>query len=203
MFMMVFLTLFVIIDPNLRTLLGAAAGALFNPSIGLGWSYPVITILLAGCLTTTVSSIVRHVFTDWVKTTRVNKQMAALRKAQMEAMRKGNPAKVQKIRETLQEVQQANVSVQFAPMKSMAFTFILFITIFAWLATFVDVSIRTGHAFFAVPWQYNVDLRASYVLPSWILLYSLLALPIGQIVGRLLKLISFRKRLAALGAQEE
>jgi len=200
-FMMFFLTLFVIIDPNLRTMFGLAAGAVFDPTIGLGWAYPVGTILLAGSLTTTISSIVRHFFTDWVRMTRMNKQMGALRKAQMDALRKGNPGKVQKLREATMKLQQENLDVQFSPMKSMAVTFLMFIVFFAWLASFIGRAVSLGHAYFAVPWQFNVDLNAAYLLPAWILLYSLFAIPIGQVVGRVLKLYSFRKRLAKLEAQ--
>lgn len=200
-FMMFFLTLFVLIDPNLRTLFGLAAGALFDPTIGLGWAYPVFTILLAGSLTTTISSIVRHFFTDWVRMARMNKQMSALRKAQMDALRRGNPGKVQKLREATMEMQQKNLDVQFSPMKSMAVTFLMFIVFFAWLASFIGVATAHGHAYFAVPWQFNVSLNAAYLLPAWILLYSLFALPIGQVVSRLLRFYSFRKRLAKLEAE--
>ena len=201
MFMMFFLTLFVLIDPGLRAGLGVAAGAVFNPTIGFGTAYPVITLLVAGSLTTVISSLVRHVFTDWVRMTRYSRQMAALRKSMMETLRKGNPAKVQKLREAQQALQRANMDTQFAPMKSMAFTFLLFITIFTWLSQFVYVdTFAAGHTYFAVPWSYGASLTDSYVLPTWILLYSLLALPIGQIVTRLLKFLSFRKRLAAIEA---
>ena len=203
MFMMFFLTLFVLVDPGLRESFGLLAGAAFNPAIGFGAAYPVITILIAGSITTIISSVVRHVFTDWVKMTRFNKQMAALRKATMETLRKGNPNKVQKLREQQMELQRQNLGVQLAPLKSMAFTFILFVAIFTWLTQFVYVdAYNAGRIYFAVPWSGIVDLRGFYVFPAWVLLYSLLAIPIGQIVSRLLRFLSFRKRLAALGAQE-
>jgi len=202
--MMFGLTLFVMIDENLRAAFVAGASAIFGPLIGFGAAYPVITILLAGSLTTTISSVLRHFFTDWVKMTRVNKQMGAIRKAQMEAMRRGNPGKVQKLRDVQTDIQKEAMDVQFAPMKSMAFTFLLFIIIFAWLSAFVYVDVvQAGHVYFAVPWQPNVDLRAAYGFPAWILLYSLLAIPLSQIVTRLLKFLQFRKRLAVLGAQAE
>jgi len=200
---MFILTLFVMFDPGLRDSFGRLAGAAFYPAIGFGSAYPVITILLAGSITTVISSLVRHVFTDWVRMTRFNKQMGAVRKATMESLRKGNPGKVQKLREQQMELQRKNLDVQFSPMKSMVFTFILFIAMFTWLAQFVYVdAYSAGRVYFAVPWSDVVDLRAFYVLPAWVLLYSLLAIPIGQIVSRLLRFLTFRKRLAALGAQE-
>jgi uncharacterized membrane protein (DUF106 family) len=87
-------------------------------------------------------------------------------------------------------------------MKSMAVTFLLFILVFSWLGQFVYADVLSaGTVFFAVPWQTQTDLRAGYVFPAWILLYSLLAIPIGQIVTRVLKFVSFRKRLAAMGSE--
>jgi len=202
LFMMFFLTLFVVLDPGLRDAFGAAAAAVFWPTIGFGAAYPVLTILLAGTLTTIISSVVRHVFTDWVKTTRINKQDAAVRKATMEAIRQGNRTKAAKLREVQMSMQAETLNVRFAPMKSMAVTFLLFILVFSWLGQFVyrDVG-SAGTVFFAVPWQTQTDLRAAYVFPAWILLYSLLAIPIGQIVTRVLKFVSFRKRLAAMGSE--
>lgn len=200
--MLFFLGIMVMFDNNLRQSFGNLAGAVLYPTLGFGAAYPVITILVAGSITTIISSVVRHMFTDWVKMQRFNKQMAAIRKATMEALRKGNPGKVQKLREAQVGLQKEGLDVQFAPMKSMAVTFLLFIVFFTWLANFVYLDVAAaGHVEFAVPWSNTVNLGSFYVLPAWILLYSLLALPIGQIVSRLLRFLSFRKRLAALRAQ--
>ena len=99
-------------------------------------------------------------------------------------------------------MQAESLDVKFAPLKSMAVTFLLFIVVFAWLGQFVYQDVRdAGTVFFAVPWQSHTDLRAAYLFPAWILLYSLLAIPIGQIVSRVLKYVSFRKRLAAMGSE--
>lgn len=202
--MMVFLTIFVLINEDLRNAFTAGAGAVFGPLIGFGAAYPVITILLAGSLTTTISSLLRHLFVDWTKTARVNKQMGAVRKAQMEALRRGNQGKVQKLKDTqLKMMQQAN-EVQMAQMKPMAFTFLLFIIFFSWLSSFVYLdAYLAGRSTFAVPWQPQTDLRASYGFPAWILLYSLLAIPVSQVVTRLLKFLKFRKRLGELRTRAE
>jgi len=202
LFMMFGLTMIVMIDSNLRDAFGLAAAAVFWPTIGFGAAYPVVTILLAGSLTTVISSLARHVFTDWVKTTRVNRREMAVRKASMEALRQGNRTKVAKLREVQMSMQAESLDVKFAPLKSMAVTLLLFLVVFAWLGQFVYLEVRdAGTVFFAVPWQTHTDLRASYLLPAWMLLYSLLAIPIGQIVSRVLKLVSFRKRLTAMGSE--
>jgi uncharacterized membrane protein (DUF106 family) len=54
---------------------------------------------------------------------------------------------------------------------------------------------------FSVPWSFNNDLNGIYVLPSWILLYSLVSLPFGQVLMRTLRYFSFKKRLDQLKAE--
>lgn len=197
LFLLAFWTLF---DPTLADLFGSAAGAVLMPVIGFGGWMPAITILLAGMLTTTVSSILRDYFTDWVKQARTQKMMTSWRKANMEALRKGNQAEVAKLREIQKGFQKDMMELSFSPYKSMALTMFLFIVIFTWLRLFVDVILRDlGNQFIAVPWSSNVWLPSVYVLPSWVLLYSLLALPFGQIVARVLKYVRFRRRLQEMG----
>ena len=202
-FIMVFLFLlafWTLVDPQLAELFSAAAGALLMPVIGFGGSLPVTTILLAGMLTTTISSLVRDYFTDWIRMARTQKVMGAWRKAQMDAVRKGNTAEVDKLKEIQKTFQSDIADMTFSPYKSMALTMFLFIVIFSWLRAFVDVTLTNlGNQYIAVPWSSNVYLPSIYVFPSWVLLYSLLALPFGQIVIRVLKFVRFRRRLQELG----
>ncbi|HWM51146.1 MAG TPA: hypothetical protein VNO76_07355, partial [Thermoplasmata archaeon] len=87
-----------------------------------------------------------------------------------------------------------------SPYKTMAWTYILFIVVFVWLRLFVDITLANlGNQWIAVPWSNHVYLNSAYVLPSWVLLYSLLAIPFGQIITRVLKYIRFRRRLEEMG----
>src|SRR5439155_1370789 len=167
---------------------------------GFGGLLPVLTILLAGLLTTTIGSIIRDRYTNWVKMARTQKVMAAWRKEQMEAMRKGQQTRLSQLKEAQQGFMKDSMEVQTAPMKSMAWTMFMFIVIFTWLRLFVDVVLQDhGNQWIAVPWSNHLFLNSVYLFPSWVLLYSLLALPFGQIVVRLLKYFHFRRRLQAMG----
>ena len=202
-FLMIFLALlavWAIFDPSLSQAFGSVAGLALYPVIGFGGFYPVITILLAGLLTTTISSVLRHHYTDWIRMMRFQKTSAALRKDQMAAVRKGNQAQIQKFRTIQQNMMKENMDVQFAPMKSMAWTFFLFIVLFTWLSFFVTGNLLVlGNQYFAVPWSPSVYFGAYLVLPIWVLLYSLLAIPFSQIVTRLLKYVRFRRVLRERG----
>ena len=198
------LAIYVLIDPTVGRTFGLIAGAILEPVIGFGGRYPVITILLAGLVTTTVSSVLRHFFTPWIRMAKMNATMGAIRKETMEAFRKQNTNRVQKLRSKQSEIMVEYQDVQFVPLKLMAYTMFFFIVIFTWLRLFVDETLSAqGNLYFAVPWSFNAHLLDVYVFPSWILLYSLLALPFGQVVQRILKYITFHRRLQALEAPSE
>jgi len=76
-----------------------------------------------------------------------------------------------------------------------------FIVMIVWLRLFVDtVLLDHGNQWITVPWSTHVFLPLGVVImPAWLLLYSLLAVPFGQIVTRILRYIRFRRRLQAMG----
>jgi len=202
-FIMIFLGLLAIwalIDQQLGQAFASIANVGLMPVIGFGGALPVVTILLAGMLTTTISSFIRDRYTNWVKMARTQKIMSAWRKEQMDAVRKGQTTKLEKLKEAQQSFMKDSMEMQTTPLKSMAWTMFMFIVIFTWLRLFVDfVLLDHGNQWIAVPWSNHVYLNSIYVFPSWVLLYSLLALPIGQIITRVLKYIRFKRRLEAMG----
>jgi len=202
-FLMIFLfllALYAIIDPQVGTAFAAYADKVLSPVIGFGGTLPVLTILLAGLLTTTIGSIIRDHYTNWVKMARTQRVMSAWRKEQMEALRKGQQTRLAQLKEAQQGFMKDTMEMQTAPMKSMAWTIFMFIVIFTWLRLFVDVVLQAlGNQWIAVPWSNHVFLNSAYLFPSWVLLYSLLALPFGQILVRVLKYFRFRRRLQAMG----
>ena len=203
-FMMIFLFLLAILalfDPQMAQGFGAAAGLVLGPLIGFGGRYPVITVLLAGALTTSVSSILRDHYTDWIKMVKFQKINGAWQKEYREAMRKGNKSHIDKLQKVRQGFTKDQMDIQLSSMKPLAWTFFLFIILFAWLNVFVNQTLlEQGGQYFAVPWASNVFVNyVPFLFPSWILIYSLLAIPIGQIWTRVLKYVRFRRKLAKLG----
>lgn len=202
-FVMIFLFLLAvvaIIDPGMAQGFGFLAGVVLYPVIGFGGRFPVLTVLLAGALTTGVSSILRDHYTDWVRMVRSQKVNAAWQKVYREAMRKGNRSQMDKLNKIRQGFMKDQMDIQLNSMKPLAWTFFLFIVLFAWLSVFVNQTLNiVGGQYFAVPWATNVYVNfVPFLFPSWILLYSLLAIPIGQILTRVLKYVRFKRRLDAM-----
>ena len=203
-FAMIFLVLLAVLalfDQQMALGFGQVAGYILGPIIGFGGRFPVITVLLAGALTTGVSSVLRDHYTDWVKMVRFQKVSGAWQREYREAMRKGNRSQMEKLQKIRQGFQKEQMDIQLNSMKPLAWTFFLFIVLFAWLNVFVNQTLLVyGGQYFAVPWSSNVFVNyVPFLFPSWIIIYSLLAIPIGQILTRVLKYVRFRRKLAAMG----
>src|SRR3989442_3603283 len=93
------LALYAIIDQQVGLGFARGADAILFPLFGFGGTLPVLTILLAGILTTTIGSIIRDHYTNWVKMARTQKVMSAWREENMEAMRKGQQTKLAQLKE--------------------------------------------------------------------------------------------------------
>jgi uncharacterized membrane protein (DUF106 family) len=199
-----FMALYAFINPDVGLAFASVADLFLSPLIGFGGAFPTVTILLAGVLTTTISSIIRDHYTNWVKQARTQTIVRAWSRERFEAMRKGQQTRLAKLVDAQKVFQKDQLEMMTTPYKSMAWTFFLFIVLFTWLRLFVDVTLHnSGNQWIAVPWSPHVPLNGMQLgfplFTHWILLYSLLALPFGLILTRVLKYIRFRRRLERMG----
>jgi len=190
------LAIFVMFDNDLRQGLGKIVGVPLTPLVGFGGELPIITLVLTGLLMTFFSVTVRHFFVDWIGTARNQRIQSAFSKEMREARTGNNTYKLKKLTELQPQIMAQSMKTSQTQLKLMPVTMIVIIPIFAWLANFVylDLSSTT----FSVPWEFNASMRNSNVLPNWVLLYSLVTLPFGQVLQRVLKIYSFGKKLKEL-----
>ena len=194
--LVMFFAISILFTPDLRMVIGNAVGFVFYPAVGFGGLFPIITLMLAGLLMIFLSTILRHFFVDWVSQARNQKIVSAFQKELRKARLENNMYKIKKLTEVQGEIMQKSMSGMNSQMKLMPVTMAVIIPVFAWLYIFVSLDVPT--TMISVPWYWNTDLNASSVLPNWILLYSLVTLPFGQVLARVLKYFSFRKRLLGL-----
>ncbi len=194
--LVMFFAISILFTPELRMILGNAVGFVFFPAIGFGGLFPIITLMLAGMLMILLSTVLRHFFVDWVSQARNQRIVSAFQKEFRKARLENNTYKIKKLTEVQAEIMQKSMSGMNSQMKLMPITMAVIIPVFAWLYIFVSFDVPT--TIISVPWYWNTDLNASSVLPNWILLYSLVTLPFGQVLARVLKYFSFRKRLLEL-----
>lgn len=191
--------LVVMFDNNLRLALGNIVGYGLDPVVGFGGREPVLTLLFTGLLMGFFSIIVRHLFVDWVDMARNQRISSAFQKEFRDARIHNNTYKLKKLNELQPQIMAQSFKASGTQMKLMPVTMLVVIPIFAWLANFIYISVAyTTSTIVSVPWSYNTDMMSSNILPNWVLLYSLVTLPFTQVLTRVLKYFSFRKRLNAL-----
>ncbi len=201
--MMIMLLMMVLLfDNNIRNGIGNALQPALFPAFGFNYSLPMISLLCAGVLTVTFSTIVRHFTTNWMELAKMQKIQSAFNKERSEAMKANNQAKLKKLNEQQPEILRMNMQISSNQMRVMPITAVFAIPIFIWLSVFINkIPVRT----FSVPWAAKVNLTGNNVcfFPNWIIVYFLFSLIFGQLLQRVLKRYSLREKIAALPNEEE
>ncbi len=165
---------------------------------------PVLTLILAGIIMITISTVARSLLTDFIGMAR-NQQIqsdfnAEFRQARME----NNLFKMKKLQEQQPQIMALSMEASTQQMKVMPITMLFVIPVYAWVYYFL----KTGDtaAYFPgqtvivnMPWgSLDVNSLLMGFFPSWIILYTLVSLPLGQVENRLIRLVLLRKRLREL-----
>ena len=85
---------------------------------------------------------------------------------------------MKKMLEQQPKIMQKSMEQTTTQLKLMPVTMLIIIPIFAWLAVFVG---DLDSTLITVPWSSFADLNESYLFPSWVLLYSLISIPVRAI----------------------
>lgn len=198
-FFFVMVAILVLFDPALRTALGEVTGLLFMPLVGFDYRYPVITLVIMGMIMTGLTTVLRHFFTDYVEQAENQKIVSAFNQEMRKARLENNTFKLKKLMEQQPQILQRSMKASATQLKLMPITLLVIIPIFAWLAVFMS---QVHSPIISVPWSFNVDLNsADYLFPNWILLYSVISIPFGQILARSLRFVEFRRRLKEIAAE--
>ena len=180
--------LWIIINPELRDFMGESAGTVLEPRITFDYQYPVLTFLFSGIIMISFTTLIRHFIIDWEKMAEIQTKMGAYNKEMGEARQSGNEAKMKKLFAMQPQIMMLQSEMMSNQMKPMAFTMLIAIPIIMWLRIFVkglDLQVMS------LPWEPNYSLDDDlWILPHWILVYSGLSLPFGQIIMRILKIFS-------------
>ncbi len=193
MFLTMFLMLYIIINPGLRVTMGNVAETLLEPRIGFDGAYPAVTILLAGMVMIGGTTVIRHLLVDWQQMAEVQLKMQAYNKALSDARKEGQQARVQKLMKMQPEVLMLQSGMMSNQMRPMVFTMLIAIPIIMWLYEFTaGLPVQA----LSLPWEPHWALQDRlWILPHWIVIYSVMALPFGQILLRGLKLASALSQL--------
>jgi uncharacterized membrane protein (DUF106 family) len=198
MFMMISLGIVIaLFIPGVRDAMGKALNVVFEPLIGFGGKYVVLTLMFAGIIMIGISTVIRALMTDMVTQAKNQKEMSAFNAELRQARIENNLYKIKKLSEQQKAMMSKSMESSMKMMKTMPITMIIVIPMFAWVWYFLGTLEPTIELVtVAVPWSASVVLTGSmWFLPTWVLMYMLITIPFGQFLNRMIRRIKFKKRL--------
>ncbi|MFP4000952.1 MAG: DUF106 domain-containing protein [Thermoplasmata archaeon] len=188
----------IMLQPDLRNDLGEALGFILYPIIGFDGQYPILTLMLAGSIMITFSTVIRDQLMDWVEMAESQKISSKFRKELMEAKRSNKQSRVKKLEKRQEEMNEMSMKSFKPQLKAMAVTMFVILIIFGWIWQFIG---GLANQTFSVPWAFNANFTKPLLdwcfmpFPQWIGVYMLVSLPLTQVLMVVLKMYDFKKRL--------
>ena len=188
--MMVLLMMMFFIMPTFGPILGYYFGLVLNPAIGFHGKYPVLTLFLAGIIVVTLSSTLTNFFTDWKKMGETQEMQKAFSKEMQKARKEGNTNRVNKLMKMQPEMFKKQQEASSGMFKPMVFLIVFIWPIFMWLRQ--GFLFNLDHYYFTLPWANNISFFYSpFLMQSWLWLYLISSMVVGQIIRQGLKYISW------------
>ena len=180
-------------------------GNLLNYGLGIfafDGQYPVVTLMIVGALMVTLSTLVRSLKTDMLAQTKSQHIMNAFNQELRQARLDNNTYKMKRLMEIQPQLMNKNMEQSSAMMKLMPYTMLIIIPLFLWVRYFVSVTLMdpaSAGTLISVPWAEGVDLNGTlWFMPVWIVVYTLISIPLGQILNRLIRCYKFKKHLVEI-----
>jgi len=204
MFAMLFTLVVMFAVMGFRTQIGAALNCVFQ-YIDFNGQMPVLTLMLAGAIMITLSSVLRFFITDAVGPAMSQYKQRKFSQAYREARLENNLNKMKKYEAMQPKMMMASQQQSSSMMMAMPVTMVVIIPIYAWIYYFVSNDPGCAHIIpqelltISLPWGY-VGLNDTIIMgmPMWIFIYSLISLPLGQVESKILLYWKLSKRLKML-----
>jgi len=189
---------------SLRTQIGQALNFAFNPIIGFNDQWPVVTLIIAGLIMITLSTVIRTYMTDFVTQARNQKISSDFQKEMRQARLENNLYKLKKLQEEQPKITANSMASSTQMMKLMPITMIIVMPIYAWVWYFLaQVNAVTPELTqVALPFAHVNLMDSVWILPMWIIIYTMISLPIGQLETRIVRYFLLKRRLRELDGIE-
>ena len=206
MFGMLAVMMVMMIVMTFRAQIGSALDVVFK-YIAFDGKNPVLTLVIAGLIMITVSTVVRSLMSDPIQMARNQQIQSDFNKEFRQARIENNLFKMKKLQEMQPQIMAMSMEASTQQMKVMPISMIVLLPVYAWVWFFINPESVGGGTYFAegmavahIPWAESFDLN-TYLMgffPAWIIIYTMVSMPIGQIENRLLRYIFLKKHLREL-----
>jgi Predicted membrane protein len=187
-----------------RRPIGEALNVVFQV-IDFDGQWPVLTLIIAGLIMITLSTVVRSLMTDFVKQAKSQHIQSSFQKEMRQARLENNLYKLKKLQEQQPQMMAKSMEQSTQMMKVMPLTMMCFFPVYAWVFYFLEVTILGdlgGEIMINIPWGPVNIMDSLIVIPVWIVIYTMISLPIGQLEGRIVRYFLLKKRLKELDGIE-
>lgn len=184
-----------------REQIGHALNYVFK-YIDFDGKYPVLTLMIAGIVMITLSTVIRSFLSDPISQAKAQHVQSEYNTEMRNARIENNLYKLKKLQEIQPQMMQASMEQSTKMMKLMPVTMLFVIPIYAWIFYFVTFTMGgdTTPLYINMPWgQANLMDNLMGFMPQWIVIYTLISLPIGQLENKLINYYLFKKRLKSIG----
>lgn len=203
---------------SFRSAIGGALDFVFK-YISFDGQYPVLTLIIAGLIMITISTIVRSLMSDPIEMAKNQQIQSDFNKEFRQARMENNLFKMKKLQEMQPQIMAMSMQTSTQQMKVMPVTMIFLLPMYAWVWYFINPADLGGgnyfggdiegaatsisgmaHALADIPWapDFNLNTMLLGFFPAWIIIYTMVSMPIGQIENRLLRYYFLRKHLRQL-----
>ncbi len=201
---LVLVLLIMMIVMSFRDAIGGALDFAFR-YISFDGRYPVLTLIIAGVVMITVSTVVRSLMSDPIQMAKNQQIQRDFNQEFRQARMENNLFKMKKLQEMQPQITAMSMEASTQQMKIMPVTMVILMPVYAWVYFFVNGDAQVyftpdSPPIVNLPWDMGYNL-ASYIFgffPTWIIIYTMVSLPLGQIENRLLRYYFLRKHLREL-----
>lgn len=193
-----------IVVMQFRDYIGPALDHVFR-YVAFDGAYPVLTLVIAGIMMIAFSTVVRTLMTNPIEMAKTQQIQSDFNAEFRQARIENNLFKMKKLQEQQPQMMAASMEASTNQMKIMPVTMIVLMPVYAWVYYFLKTG--DGAPYFdhmetlliMMPWG-EIDLNSLLMnfLPVWVVIYTMVSLPIGQVLARLIRFILLKKRLDEL-----
>ena len=195
---MVATMIILVVVMQFRMQIGQGLNFAFEPLIGFGGNWPVVTLVVAGLIMITLSTLIRSYMTDFVAQARNQKISSEFNKEMRQARLENNLYKLKKLQEEQPKMMAKSMESSTTMMKTMPITMLVVIPIYAWVWYFLQNVVSPDLLSIHLPFAEVNLLSTLWILPMWIVIYTMISLPIGQLENRVVRYFLLQKRLKEL-----
>jgi uncharacterized membrane protein (DUF106 family) len=201
MLAMLITLLIMMIVVQFREAIGGALDVVFCV-FDFNGEYPVLTLVIGGLIMITLSTTIRAALSkpiDQAKSQHIQSEFnEEMKKARLE----NNLYKMKKLQEEQPKIMAGQMKQQTDMMKVMPITMLIIIPIYAWIWYFIKNTVPEALQTIIMPWGTADLLDMVWFMPIWIVVYTLISLPIGQLENKAVTYVMLKRRLREIEAEE-